>query len=90
MGSYPFSLLSGYGRPSFLVPPPSGLNFCKFSPFLLLTFSSLLVVFAVLYIAFALCASFLASSGHKLLGPLAIGVFMSIAYFFLQLVSSCH
>ena len=35
LGSYPFSLLSGYGRPSFLVTPPSGLNFCKFFPFLL-------------------------------------------------------
>ena len=27
LGSYPFSFLSGYGRPSFWVPAPSGLNF---------------------------------------------------------------
>ena len=81
MGSYPFSLLSGYGRPSLLVPPPLGLNFCNFFPFFSLTFSSLLVVFAVLYIAFACVASFLAFSGHKLLGPLVIGVFTPIVYF---------
>ena len=35
-----------------------GLNFGKFFPFLLPTFSSLLVVFAVLCIAFALCRKF--------------------------------
>ena len=58
MGSHPFSLLRGYGRPSLLVPPPSGLNFCEFFPFLLSTFSSLLVVFALLCIAFALCRKF--------------------------------
>ena len=90
LDSYPFSLLSGYGRPSLLVLPPSGLNFCKFFPFFLLTFSSLLVVFAVLYIDFACVASFLASSGHKLLGPLAIGIFTPVVYFVLQLVSSYH
>ena len=38
LGSYPFSPLSGYGRPSFLLPPPSGLYFCKFFPFFFLTF----------------------------------------------------
>ena len=27
LSSHPFSLHSGYGRQSFLVPPPSGLNF---------------------------------------------------------------
>ena len=27
LGSYPFSFPSGYWRPSFWVPPPSGLNF---------------------------------------------------------------
>ena len=58
LGSYPFSLLRGYGRPSLLVPPPSGLNFCKFFAFFLLTFSSLLVVFAVLNLTFACVASF--------------------------------
>ena len=57
------SLVSGFGLlsvfspawmrpPSLLVPPLSGLNFRKFFRFLL---PSLLVVFAVLYIAFALC-----------------------------------
>ena len=59
------------------------VSFSLFFSFLLLTFSSLLVIFAVLYIAFALCRKFLASSGHKLLGPLAIGVFTPILYFFL-------
>ena len=54
LSSHPFSVLHGYGRPSLLVPPPSGLNVCKFFPFLLPTFSSLLVVFAVLCIAFTL------------------------------------
>ena len=52
LGFYPFSFLSGYGRPSFRVPPLSELNFCKF--FLFRTFSNFLVVFAVLYIAFTL------------------------------------
>ena len=61
MGSYPFSPLSGYGRPSFLLPPPSGFTFVSFS-----LFSSLLF-------------------GHKLLGPLAIGVFTPIVYFFLAI-----
>ena len=52
VGFYPFSFLSGYGRPSFRVPPLSGLDFCKF--FLFRTFSNFLVVFAMLYIAFTL------------------------------------
>ena len=58
LGSYPFSLLSGYGRPSLLVPPPSGLNVCNFFAFFVLTFSSLLVVFSVLNLAFACVTSF--------------------------------
>ena len=52
LGFYPFSFLSGYRRPSFRVPPLSGLDFCKF--FLFRTFSNFSVVFAMLYIAFTL------------------------------------
>ena len=72
-----------------------GLTFVSFSlflSFLLLTFSSLSVVFAVLYIALLCVASFLASFGHKLLGPQLwqLAFLRQLYIFFLQLVSSCH